>query len=125
MATKDFIRCMPLAYSWHDGALWIFTEGALKFKALKENKHIEAAVFETSTSFGGLKSAQIQGTAEVVELFSEAYNAEAAFRKISITTLKKLPEPMWLIKIVPDAITVLNSDFKKAGYGSRQTWENV
>lgn len=39
-ATKDFIRCTPLEYNWYNGALWIFTEGGLKFKALKENKHI-------------------------------------------------------------------------------------
>ncbi|MGN0194702.1 MAG: pyridoxamine 5'-phosphate oxidase family protein [Pseudoramibacter sp.] len=121
----DFIRCTPLEYTWHDGALWIFTEGGVKFRALKENKRVSAAVFEQNPEFGSLKSAQIQGTAEIAELFSEAYKAEAAFRKIPIETLKKLQEPMWLIKIVPDAITFLNSDFKKTGYGSRQTWEKA
>ncbi len=55
-ATKDFIRCTPLEYNWYNEALWIFTEGGLKFKALKENKHIAAAVFETSASFGGLRA---------------------------------------------------------------------
>ena len=64
-ATKKFIRCTPLEYSWYNGALWIFTEGGLKFKALKENKHIAAAVFETSASFGGLRSLQIEGTVEL------------------------------------------------------------
>ena len=64
-ATKDFIRCTPLEYSWYTGALWIFTEGGLKFKALKENKHIAAAVFETGASFGGLRSLQIEGTVEL------------------------------------------------------------
>jgi nitroimidazol reductase NimA-like FMN-containing flavoprotein (pyridoxamine 5'-phosphate oxidase superfamily) len=63
MATKDFIRCMPLAYSWHDGAFWIFTESGLKFKALKANKRIAAAVFERNTSFGGLKMLRSTGSA--------------------------------------------------------------
>jgi nitroimidazol reductase NimA-like FMN-containing flavoprotein (pyridoxamine 5'-phosphate oxidase superfamily) len=120
---SDFIRCTPLEYTWHDGALWIFTEGGLKFRALKANNKVSATVFEQNTGFGSLKSAQIQGTAEIVDLFSEGYNAEAAFRKIPIEALKKLPEPMWLIKIVPDEITFLNSEFKEAGYGSRQTWD--
>ena len=123
-AAKDFIRCTPLEYSWYAGALWIFTEGGLKFKALKENKHIAAAVFETSASFGGLRSLQIEGTVEPVELFSDEYKKVAEFRKIPMEALKKLKEPMWLLKIVPSEITCLNSDFKKDGFGSRQIWKS-
>ena len=121
-ATEGFIRCTPLEYSWYDGALWIFTEGGLKFKALKENKHIAAAVFETNASFGGLKSLQINGTAELVKLFSDEYKNAAEFRKIPMEALKKLEEPMWLLKITPIEITCLNSDFKNDGFGSRQIY---
>lgn len=118
----DYVRCTPLEYTWHNNALWIFTEGGLKFKGLKENKNVAAAVFDTNASFGGLKSLQIEGAAEIVKLFSEEYNAAAAFRKIPIETLKKLPEPMWLLKITPTEITCLNSDWKNEGFGSRQIW---
>ena len=121
-AAVDFVRCTPLEYTWHDGALWIFTEGGLKFKALRQNKNVAAAVFETNPSFGGLKSIQIEGTVEIPELYSEEYNQAAAFRKIPLKTLQKLTEPMWLLKITPSEITCLNSDFKKDGYGSRQIW---
>lgn len=123
-AAEDFIRCTPLEYSWHDRALWIFTEGGLKFKALRENKHVAAAVFETNASFGGLKALQIEGTAELVELFSDEYKNAAEFRKIPLEALKKLGEPMWLLKIMPTEITCLNSDFKKDGFGSRQIWHS-
>lgn len=37
--TEDFIRCTPLEYTWHDGSLWIFTEGGLKFKGLYTNEN--------------------------------------------------------------------------------------
>lgn len=121
--SSDFIRCTPLEYAWHDGALWIFTEGGLKFRAIRENKQVSAAVFEMNPDFGGLKSMQIQGTVEIADLFSDEYCAAAEFKKIPLETLKKLPEAMWLLKIVPDEITFLNSDFKKDGYGSRQTWK--
>ena len=60
-----------------------------------------------------------------MELFSEEYTVEAAFRKIPLDTLKKLPEPMWLLKIIPDEIVFLNSDFKKEGFGARQTWRRI
>ena len=122
-AAKDFIRCTPLEYSWYTGALWIFTEGGLKFKALKENTRIAAAVFETGASFGRLKSLQIEGIAELVGLFSDEYKNAAEFRKIPLQALKKLEEPMWLLKIIPIEITCLNSDFKKDGFGSRQIWK--
>lgn len=122
-AAEDFIRCTPLEYSWHDAALWIFTEGGLKFRALRDNKHVAAAIFEPNASFGGLKSLQIEGTAEIVELFSDEYNNAAEFRKIPLEALKKLKEPMWLLKIIPTEITCLNSDFKEDGYGSRQIWK--
>ena len=35
---------------------------------------------------------------------------------------KKLPDDINLIKIVPERIDFLNSDFKKDGYGSRQEY---
>lgn len=118
--SEDTIRCTPLEYTWHDHALWIFTEGGLKFRGLRENHRVAAAIFDPDPSFGGLKSLQISGRAEVVELFSEEYIQAASFRKIPLETLKKLPEPMWLLKILPEEITCLNSDFKKEGVGSRQ-----
>lgn len=77
-------------------------------------------LFRPST--GGLKSLQLEGTAEPVELFYDAYQKAAAFRKIPLEVLRKLEEPMWLLKIVPTEITCLNSDFKKDGYGSRQEY---
>lgn len=118
----ETIRCTPLEYTWHDGALWIFTEGGLKFRGLQEDSHVAAAVFAPNVSFGNLQSLQMEGLAEVVDPYSEEYNKAAEFRKIPLATLQKLPEPMWLLKIVPKEITCLNSDFKKDGYGSRQIW---
>lgn len=120
--TDSFIRCTPLEYSWHDEALWIFTEGGLKLRAIRGNKNVAAAVFETNTSFGSLKSIQIEGTVEIVELYSDEYQKAAAFLKIPIETLQNLPEPMWLLKIVPSEITCLNSDFRENDFGSRQIW---
>ena len=121
-ACRTFTRATALEYTWHDGALWIFTEGGFKFKGLKKNKNVAAAIFDTNASFGGLKSLQIEGTAEIVELYSDEYNAAAAFRKIPLETLRKLPEPMWLLKIMPTEITCLNSAWKRDGFGSRQLW---
>lgn len=125
VSTRDFIRCTPLEYSWHDGALWIFTEGGMKFKALQENRHGAAAIFDPDPSFGGLKSIQVEGNIDIIDPFTDEYNSAAAFRKIPLETLKKLAEPMWLLKLVPEEMTCLNSEFKKNGYGTRQIWRSV
>lgn len=119
-ASGEFVRCTPLEYIWLNNALWIFSEGGLKFKALKNNKNVCASIFETNTSFSGLKSLQITGKAELVEPFSNEYLAVAEKRNIPAEALRKLSSPMWLIKIIPEEIICLNSDFKKDGFSSRQ-----
>ena len=47
---------------------------------------------------------QVTGTAEVVDYFSEEYIAAAVYKKIPIEALRKLPEPMNLIKLAPSKI---------------------
>ena len=56
----------------------------------------------------------------MVEPFSEEYNTHAAFKKIPLDALKKLPSPMNLICVTPTHIDALFSDFKKDGYSVRQ-----
>lgn len=116
----EFVRCTPIEYSYHDGAFWMFTEGGEKFIGLEQNKHVCLAIYDKYDGFGNLKGMQVEGTAEIVEPFSEEYNAAADFKKIPLAALKSLPEVMHLLKITPDCIDFLNSDFKKDGYGSRQ-----
>ena len=114
------IRNTPIEYTYHDGAFWMFSEGGEKFLGLEQNKNVCLAIFDQYAGFANLKGMQVQGVAEIVEPFSEEYLKAAEFKKIPIEMLKKLPEVMNLIKIVPERIDFLNSDFKKDGYGSRQ-----
>lgn len=119
------IRNTPIEYTYHDGAFWMFSEGGEKFIGLEKNKNVCLAIFDKYAGFGSLKGLQVQGTTEVVEPFSEEYVAAAAFKEIPVEALKKLPQVMNLIKVVPERIDFLNSDFKKEGYGSRQEWKAV
>lgn len=63
------------------------------------------------------------GRAELIEPFSEIYNAHAEYKKIPLTALKKLESLMNLICVTPVKAELLFSDFKKDGYSSRQTLE--
>ena len=117
----DFVRCTPLEYSYHDGAFWIFSEGGEKFIALEKNDNVCLAIFDGYGAPGGLHGMQVMGKAEMVEPFSEAYMAHAAYRKVPAELLKKQSPPMNLIRIRPTRIDYLCSEFKKAGCSSRQS----
>lgn len=117
----EFVRVTPIEYTYHDGAFWMFSEGGEKFTALEQNKNVCLAIYDKYEGFGKLKGMQVTGTAEVVDYFSEEYIAAAEYKKIPIEALRKLPEPMNLIKVTPAKIEFLNSEFKKYGYASRQS----
>lgn len=116
----DFVRCTPLEYAWRDGAFWIFSEGGLKFRALKENKNVSLAVFEPYDGFGTLASAQVTGVAEVVDPESPAFAEAVAAKGLPAAALPKLKGALNLIRIAPSRIDYLSSALKARGYGTRQ-----
>ena len=117
------IRNTPMEYTYHDGAFWLFSEGGEKFLGLEQNKNVCLAIFDKYAGFAKLKGLQVQGVAEMVEPFSDAYRVHAEYKKIPITALEKLNPPMNLICVTPVEIEALFSEFKKEGYSSRQTLE--
>lgn len=121
--TDDYVRCTPIEYSYHDGKFWMFSEGGEKFIGLEKNKNVCLAIYDKYDGFGNLKSIQVMGMAELIEPFSDAYNAHAQIKKIPIEALKKLASSMNLISVMPVKIEALFSEFKKAGYSSRQTFD--
>ena len=120
--TGEFVRCTPIEYSYHDEKFWIFSEGGEKFTGLEKNENVSLAIFDKYDGFGTLKSVQITGKAELIEPFSEVYNAHAAYKKIPMQALEKLNPPMHLICIQPLKADALFSEFKKDGYDSRQVY---
>ena len=118
----EFVRCTPIEYSYHDEKFWIFSEGGEKFTGLEKNENVSLAIFDKYDGFGTLKSVQITGKAELIEPFSEVYNAHAAYKKIPMQALEKLNPPMHLICIQPLKADALFSEFKKDGYDSRQVY---
>jgi hypothetical protein len=119
-ASRDMVRNTPIEYNYVDSCFYFFSEGGLKFNGLKENKNVGLAIFEPYGGFGQLKSLQVQGVASMVEPFSEEYLKLMEHKKIPVEAMKKLPQAMNLIKVVPTSYDYLDSDLKKDGFGSRQ-----
>ena len=119
-ASADMVRNTPIEYNYVDSNFYFFSEGGLKFKGLKENKNVGIAIYEPYGGFVSLKSLQVQGVAEMVEPFSEEYLKIMEHKKIPVEAMKKLPQPMNLIKVVAVSMDYLDSDLKKEGFASRQ-----
>lgn len=117
------MRCTPIEYSYHDGKFRMFSESGEKFIGLEKNVNVCLAIYDKYDGFGSLKSIQVMGRAELVEPFSDIYNAHAQIKKIPIEVLKKLESPMNLICVTPIRTDALFSEFKKNGYSSRHTLE--
>lgn len=117
----DYVRCTPIEYSYHDDKFWLFSEGGEKFIGLEKNDNVCLAIYDKYDGFGNLKSLQVMGKAQIIEPFSDIYNAHAEYKKIPLAALKKLEAPMNLICVTTIKIEALFSDFKKNGYTSRQT----
>lgn len=114
------IRCTPIEYVYKDGCFWMLSEGGLKFRALKENDNVCIAIYDDYEGFGKLAGMQVTGTAEIVEPWSAEYLELLSYKHIKPEKLKKLPCTMHLIKIRPERIDFLCSQFQKDGYDSRQ-----
>ncbi|WP_292198757.1 pyridoxamine 5'-phosphate oxidase family protein [Butyrivibrio sp.] len=119
-ASEGHTRCTPIEYNFVDKCFYFFSEGGLNFRGLKKNKNVGIAIYEPYNGFANLKSLQIEGTASLIEPFSEEYLKIMAFKKIPEEAMRKLPQPMALIKVVPTMFDYLDSDLKKEDYSSRQ-----
>ena len=123
MASSDMVRCTPIEYNYLDGIFHLFSEGGCKFRALKDNKLVGMAIYESYGGFGNLKSLQIKGRAGIIEPFCEEYMKMLEYKKIPVETIRKMPQPMNLIKIIPESFDYLDSDLKKEGFNIRQHYE--
>ena len=45
------------------------------------------------------------------------------YKKIPEAVMRNLPQPMGLIKVVPEVFDLLDSDLKKEDFGSRQHYD--
>ncbi len=116
----DFVRCTPIEYNWLNGSFYMLSEGGMKFKALAENKNVCLAVFEPYQGFGKIASIVVSGKIELIELGTEEYSMVLAYKKIQESTIQKLSHPMYLIKLIPETMELLFSEFKTNGFDSRQ-----
>jgi len=117
-ADGDFIRCTPLTYKYRTGKFVIFSEGGLKFRALKQNKHTALAIYDEYKGPGSAKSLQVTGIAKVFGADDPDYTEQLESLGISASHMAKLR--LTLILITPTTLEYLDSTLKEQGYHPRQ-----
>ena len=117
-ASGDFVRCTPLTYKYRAGKFAVFSEGGLKFRALKENKHVALAIYDEYKGPGSAKSLQVTGIAAVIGADDPDYAAQLDSLDINAAHMQKLH--LTLILITPTTLEYLDSTLKDRGYFPRQ-----
>lgn len=115
-----FVRCTPLEYAWHDGCVWILSEGGLKFRGLASNPNICLAVFDPYTRRGQTHGLQVAGTAAVVAEDDPAFARELADKGVTPEQLRRMGATLHLLRITPTSFDLLDSDLRREGLDARQ-----
>ena len=118
VADGDFIRCTPLTYKYRAGKFIIFSEGGLKFRALKENKYVALAIYDEYKGPGSAKSLQVTGIATVIGADDPNYAAQLDSLDINAAHMQKLH--LTLILITPITLEYLDAALRDKSYSPRQ-----
>ncbi len=114
-----FVRNSPVEYFYMNEYIWIFTEGGIRFRALKNNKNVSLAIYEERRD-SQLHGMQIQGIAGIVEPFTEEYKKALEYTQIPREAVERTRDGIHLLKIKLLEIDYVNTEFRKEGYDARQ-----
>lgn len=117
----DNVRSTPIEYNYYNGFLYLLTEGGEKFSNLLLNKNVSVSVYEDYNGMNNLKGMQITGQASFIE-DDEEFNNVLKFKGLNVEFIKSMPIKMNIVRIVPDKIEFLNSQFKNNGYSAKQIY---
>ena len=102
--------------------MYFLTEGGEKFASLLLNKNVSISIYEEFNGMDNLRGMQITGHAVLIE-DKEEYNSLLDFKGLKSEFIKSMPIKMNMIKIIPNKIEFLNSQFKKNGYSAKQIYD--
>nr|WP_319372713.1 flavodoxin domain-containing protein [uncultured Methanobacterium sp.] len=113
------VRATPLEYTYHQGHLYILSEGGRKFANLLSDSKVSVAVYDDYTDMNNLLGMQITGEAIMVDDSGE-YQQAIAMKGLSMDYIRSLPMDLKLIRVDLEKVEFLNSQFEKKGYSERQ-----
>ncbi len=116
------VRSTPIEYTYHEGSLYLLSEGGTKFANLLLNPRVSISVFEPYKGMTHLYGVQMEGLASIVELNSEEYNRVLKLKGLNPQKIAAFPSSLNLIRIALIQAEFLNSEFKALGYDVKQNY---
>lgn len=116
------VRATPVEYHYHDGALYILSEGGVKFANILRNPGVGVAVYRPYRSMESLMGVQLTGKARLVTPGLETYAKEVARRGIDPQKLDELPFTLHLIEVKLQSAEFLDGRLAKKGFAVRQLY---
>jgi menaquinone-dependent protoporphyrinogen IX oxidase len=116
------IRSTPIEYTYHDGSLYLLSEGGEKFANLLLNDRVSVAVYEPYTNMNKLAGMQISGSSSIIARNSDEYQEIIQLKGFTMDLIESLPVNMNMIKISMEKVEFLYSPFKEEGYSERQIY---
>lgn len=117
--TQDRVRATPVEYHYHEGHLYIISEGGEKFANILLNDKVSVAIYEEYTDMENLAGMQITGEAIMIDSLHE-YDRILELVGLNPINIKKIPMDLNIIKIRISKLEYVNSKFQDEGYSVRQ-----
>lgn len=119
-AFGDRVRATPIEYSYHNGKLYMLSEGGEKFANILMNDRVSLAVYDDYQSMDRLSGMQITGRASIVDPTDQEYREVLRWEGQSPDRIAALPFAMNMIRIEMEKVEFLSAEFKKMGEEVRQ-----
>ncbi len=116
------VRGTPIEYSYHDGHLYLLSEGGEKFANLLLNPVVSIAVYDPYQGMSRLAGLQLTGEATIVDPTSLEYQQVLDMKGISPGRIASLPIMLNVIKIRLEKAELLRSQFQQLGYDMKQIY---
>jgi Pyridoxamine 5'-phosphate oxidase/Flavodoxin domain len=119
-AFEDRVRATPIEYSYHDGKLYLLSEGGEKFANILLNSRVSLAFYDDYQDMDTLAGMQITGRATLVGPRDQEYQEVLRLEGHSPERIAALPFALNMIRIEMKRVEFLNAEFKKMGQDVRQ-----
>ena len=116
----NWVRCTPLEYLRVNGALYILTEGGLKFKGIWWNGAISAAVYDSYDGIDSLAGLQMTGKAVYIDPLSDEYRSVIEARGVQLQQLQQMPAMLHAVRLDITRYELLDGALRSEGYAARQ-----
>jgi menaquinone-dependent protoporphyrinogen IX oxidase len=116
------VRGTPIEYTYHDGALYLLSEGGVKFANLPLNPQVSVAVYDAYEGMSKLGGMQMVGEASLIEPTSQEYVRVLALKGLEPDQIEGLPFAFNMIKATLWEAQYVWSGFDPLGYDVKQMY---